>query len=194
MARSPFTIPLQTQRLTLTLPDIGNQQDLEAHLNFICLEAVARNLARVPHPYPDGELPKRYALWVKAHEENENDQTFLIRETATGDLVGSCGFQLDKKGTLFEPGYVLAPHVWGQGYATEALHALVCEGIRAFPTVQEVFSNHYADNPASGRVMEKIGMRFSHDEALPCLARGPGTYPAKVLSLPKDSPIWTQSR
>jgi len=47
---------------------------------------------------------------------------------------------------------------WNHGYCTEAARALVAYGFESFK-LQKFTSRHLADNPASGRVMEKIGMQ-----------------------------------
>jgi len=183
-------LPLSTARLTLELPDPSNTEDLAAHLAFVSLGQVARMLARVPHPYPQGELPRRYSLWRRAYEQDEDDLVFIVREQASGRLVGSCGFSLEQNRRRLEPGYVFAPEVWGRGYATEALAALLAAGLRAYPSVEQVEAPHFADNPASGRVMEKVGLRFDRDEIHACIARAAGEAPAKVFVLPDDSPLW----
>lgn len=60
-------------------------------------------------------------------------------------------------------GYCLSKNYWNQGYATEALQAvLTC----AFEQVgmNKLVAWHDEANPASGRVMAKAGMLFSHRE------------------------------
>jgi RimJ/RimL family protein N-acetyltransferase len=61
-----------------------------------------------------------------------------------------------------EIGWWLKPSVWGKGLASEGALALRDE---AFERVQldRIVSRHHAANPASGRVMEKIGMRFERE-------------------------------
>jgi RimJ/RimL family protein N-acetyltransferase len=76
-----------------------------------------------------------------------------------------------------EFGYWLARRHWGRGYATEAGRALLAtarDGLR----VKRLDSAHFLDNPASGRVLEKLGFapigmivpRYSagRGEAAPC--------------------------
>jgi RimJ/RimL family protein N-acetyltransferase len=47
---------------------------------------------------------------------------------------------------------------WGRGYASEAAAALLLHGFEHFP-LNRIFAMHFARNPASGRVLQKIGMR-----------------------------------
>lgn len=48
---------------------------------------------------------------------------------------------------------------WGNGYMTEAAAAVVAYGF-AHLNLQRIYAYHYARNPASGRVMQKIGMTY----------------------------------
>ena len=45
---------------------------------------------------------------------------------------------------------------WGRGYATEASAAFVDELFRRFP-LSAIHAEHFADNPASGAVLERVG-------------------------------------
>jgi ribosomal-protein-alanine N-acetyltransferase len=56
-------------------------------------------------------------------------------------------------------GYVLNRNYWNRGYMTEALK-LILELAFSKLGLNRVESNHYAGNEASGRVMEKCGMKF----------------------------------
>lgn len=83
-------------------------------------------------------------------------------DRATGDFVGWFSLRtLDEehpgKATL---GFRLRRAVWGQGYATEGVRALIRLGFTALG-VRRVVATTYQDNLASRRVMEKAGMRLS---------------------------------
>ncbi len=55
-------------------------------------------------------------------------------------------------------GYILNRAYWNRGYMSEALGLLLNYAFSVLE-LNRVESHHYADNPASGRVMEKCGMR-----------------------------------
>ncbi|GAA5513865.1 hypothetical protein Dcar01_02613 [Deinococcus carri] len=78
-------------------------------------------------------------------------------ERATLSAVGQMGAKgtPDARGDL-EIGYGLNPEVWGRGYATEAVGALV-GALLARPDVRRVTAQTATTNPASGRVLEKLG-------------------------------------
>ena len=61
-----------------------------------------------------------------------------------------------------EIGWMLAPRVWGQGYGTEAGRAVRDEAFERL-RLDSVVAVHHPGNPASGRIMEKLGMRHERD-------------------------------
>ena len=56
-------------------------------------------------------------------------------------------------------GYWIGKPFWGNGYCTEAAKEVVKYGFTALG-VTRIQATHFAQNPASGRVMEKIGMTY----------------------------------
>lgn len=78
---------------------------------------------------------------------------------ADSTAIGTIGFHgppdLRRQVTI---GYGLAPHSWGNGYATEAVHALI-EFCRTHPDVRSLAADTDHDNRASQRVLEKSGFR-----------------------------------
>jgi RimJ/RimL family protein N-acetyltransferase len=76
-----------------------------------------------------------------------------------GELIGTCGIRMDRpSSTEADIGYEIAPQYWGHGYATEACRAVVEFGIAELK-VHRIWSWCIADNVASSRVMEKLGMK-----------------------------------
>jgi [ribosomal protein S5]-alanine N-acetyltransferase len=78
----------------------------------------------------------------------------------TGEVIGSMGLEVanlhDCRG---EVGYCFAKQVWNQGYATEALRAVLWFGF-ATANFHRIEGCHSVRNPASGKVMSKAGMRL----------------------------------
>ncbi|RYD96725.1 MAG: N-acetyltransferase [Sphingomonadales bacterium] len=141
---------VRTERLTLR-PAWAEDAPLLAQA--IGHEEVVRNLARAPWPYPI-EAAESYV-------QSFGDPTevkFLIFQHVEGSirLIGGMGIG-PHKGDAHELGYWLTPDAWGRGYATEA-GAAVLRAARAVG-VRRVTAGHYVDNPASGRVLRKLGFR-----------------------------------
>ncbi len=77
---------------------------------------------------------------------------------AGGRLIGNCGIRLSPVDpTEAEIGYELAPDEWGHGYATEAAREIVRFGFEELG-VRRITAWTVADNVASIRVLEKLGM------------------------------------
>jgi RimJ/RimL family protein N-acetyltransferase len=129
----------------------GWAEDAPALAAAIADERIVRNLATAPWPYR-----LRDAEAFLAQPRDPVLPSFLIFERTGGEpeLVGSCGLGRRPSGAV-ELGYWIARHFWGRGFATEASAALV-DVARALrlPRLQ---ASHFLDNPASGRVLEKLG-------------------------------------
>lgn len=80
-------------------------------------------------------------------------------ERSGGSMIGNCGIRINDV-TLGEAniGYELAPVYWGRGYATEAARAIVSFGFDDLG-LHRIWAECIADNTASARVLEKLGMR-----------------------------------
>ena len=84
---------------------------------------------------------------------------FAVVTRNDAELVGTAGLRdIDREHGQAEMGFWIAVDRWRQGYATEAAQALLRFG---FETLQlnRIYAHHLLRNPASGRVLEKIGMR-----------------------------------
>ena len=134
---------------------------------------MARNLARLPHPY----APKDALDWVayadKARAQG-TEYAFVITHEEAG-VIGSVGFNRTK-GEAWEIGYWVDKAVQRKGVATEAARALLAWGEATFGVTQFI-AGHFQDNPASGRVLEKLGFERVGEKQLYSLARG-GKDPA----------------
>jgi RimJ/RimL family protein N-acetyltransferase len=76
-----------------------------------------------------------------------------------GRLIGNCGLRLDAVGArVGNIGYELDPRYWGRGFATEAAREMVRFGFEELG-LHRIWSWCVADNIASARVLEKLGMR-----------------------------------
>lgn len=129
----------------------GFPEDAPALAGAIADEAIARNLANVPWPYS-----MRDAEAFLASPRNPGLPTCLIFERGSGppQLAGACGLGRRPSGAI-ELGYWLARPFWGRGLATEACGALI-QIARALE-LPRIEGSHFLDNPASGRVLEKLG-------------------------------------
>ena len=131
----------------------GFPEDAPALAAAIADEAIVRNLATVPWPYS-----MRDAEAFLASPRDPILPSLLIFERGTGapQLVGACGLGRRPSGSV-EMGYWIARPYWSRGFATEACQALV-EIARALG-LNSLEGSHFIDNPASARVLEKLGFQ-----------------------------------
>lgn len=129
----------------------GFPEDAPALAQAIGDESIVRNLSTAPWPYR-----MRDAEAFLASPRDPVLPSFLIFERTQGapNLVGSCGLGRRASGAV-EMGYWIARSNWSRGFATEAGTALL--GIARTLGLQQVEGSHFLDNPASGRVLEKLG-------------------------------------
>jgi RimJ/RimL family protein N-acetyltransferase len=130
----------------------GWPEDWRDLLDRISDEAVVRNLATAPWPF--GEDHAR--AWLAERAEPRLPRLLVtLPGTKGAELVGCVG--LHRAGDSVELGYWIARGHWGRGFATEAVRAILSLA-RAIGHGR-VAAFHFADNPASGRVLEKLGFR-----------------------------------
>lgn len=122
-------------------------EDSAAILAGIGEEAIVRNLARAPWPYGLDDARAYAAL-----PQDPRLPHFLVTLPGLG-VIGSAGLG-DHQGEP-ELGYWIARAHWGQGYATEAGQAVM----RIARTLghRRITAGHFVDNPASGKVLRKLG-------------------------------------
>jgi RimJ/RimL family protein N-acetyltransferase len=138
---------------------------------------IARNLVRVPWPYG---LPEAESFLASPGDPLL--PSLLIAERTSSDplVIGGCGLRRRTSGAVQLGYWVARPH-WGRGIATEAATAIIdIARTLGFSTIE---ASHFLDNPASGRVLEKLGFEASGIVApLHCVARGE-QVPARLYRL-----------
>jgi [ribosomal protein S5]-alanine N-acetyltransferase len=127
--------------------------------------AVADTTLHIPHPYPDGAAE----AWIETHAPGwaaGRLASYAIVDAADGALRGAVALAVAPEHARAELGYWIGVPWWGRGLATEAARALVGFGFAGL-ALHRVQARHLTRNPASGRVMQKLGMRLEgvHREA-----------------------------
>jgi RimJ/RimL family protein N-acetyltransferase len=120
-------------------------------------EAISDTTLRIPYPY----TVEAALEWIGTHKSIRSKGWALfyaINLKETGDLIGSVGIDIDQLHSRAEIGYWIGKKYWNEGYATEAASCLLDYAFVSLK-VHKVVSHHFARNPASGRVLEKLGMK-----------------------------------
>jgi len=117
---------------------------------------IASTTIHLPHPYPDGAAE----MWINSHGPRWSERealTLAVAERAAGTLVGAIGLVITAADRRAELGYWIGRPYWNRGYATEAGRAVLDYGFGPLG-LHRIMARHLARNPASGRVMQKLGM------------------------------------
>ena len=165
---------VRTERLLLRP---GWVEDAPALTEAFAREHVVFNLARAPWPFAIGDAE---AYLGRDRKAGEADLMIFQRTMGAPRLIGGIGIA-DRDGEL-ELGYWIVPSHWGLGFATEAGHAVVAMA-RDTLRIRRLVSGHFSDNPASGRVLEKLGFVATGSELRPSAARG---YDVPCVTLALD--------
>jgi ribosomal-protein-alanine N-acetyltransferase len=145
---------LTTERLTLRPFIADDAFDIE---RLAGKREIADTTLTIPHPYPHGAA----AAWILTHTpawEAGTTATFAIVETESGRLVGVGSLMLNREHRRGELGYWIALDKWNQGYATESNQCLIDFGFEVLG-LHRIEARHFLRNPASGQVMQKLGMQ-----------------------------------
>lgn len=142
---------LETPRLKLR-PYID--ADIDELLPLVGTREVAATTLRIPHPYTRENAIAFLAL------TREPDKIWLaVTLRSDSRQVGGIGLRVDREHQNAELGYWLGASYWGQGFATEAGHAMLRYGFEELQ-LHRIFASHFKHNPASGRVLQKLGMKY----------------------------------
>jgi RimJ/RimL family protein N-acetyltransferase len=156
-------IEIETRRLKLRRLRMSDAQRIA---QFCDDPAVGRNLAMTPLPYL-GVAAEGWILITQARTPLGRDFVYAVELPGEG-LIGAIGAH--KRGEDgFEMGYWFGRPYWGQGFATEAATAFVSEAGK----LGELEAGHFVDNPASGRVLTKVGFAYT-GETKPMFSLGRG--------------------
>ncbi len=142
----------RTERLLLRP---GWREDAPALLAAIADERIVCNLAQAPWPY---RLSDAEAFLSRERKPHEPNCLIFLRTDGAPRLVGGAGFGRLPGSDELEFGYWLARPFWGRGFATEAGCALIANARHSL-RLKRLTAGHFTDNPASGRVLTKLGFR-----------------------------------
>lgn len=140
-----------------------NGGDVEAIVDVVGNWEVARHLARVPHPYGDADA--RFFL----ESIVPNEWAWAITLDGADRLIGVVGLTPEPGADTAELGYWLSESYWGQGIMTKAARAVVAFGFDQLK-LPYIKSGYFMSNPASGKVLRKLGFVETGRATRPCLA------------------------
>jgi RimJ/RimL family protein N-acetyltransferase len=144
---------LGTDRLTLRKFRVSDASRVE---ELAGAREVAEMTLNIPYPYESGLAEE----WFQSHQddfESGEGVVFALIRKDNLELIGAMGLIFTPRFHRAELGYWIGKPYWGLGYATEAAHEIVRYGFEE-RGLNRIYATHMTKNPASGRVMQKLGM------------------------------------
>ena len=150
-----FSMPtLETERLILRRIAMRDAKDI---FEYSRDPEVARHV--LWSAQKDIGEARDYCRYMMKRYRSDQPSSWGIIDKRTEHLVGTIGYMdYSEDNATVELGYSLARWMWNGGYMTEALRRVIAYTFEAMD-INRIEAQHELDNPASGRVMEKCGMR-----------------------------------
>ena len=143
---------LYTERLILRPHLIWDADELQRLIND---RDIASTTTNIPHPYTLEDAIDFLSKREESYERTGSPQFAITHKD--GNFIGGIGLNVNKTHESAELGYWIGKPYWGKGYCTEAAHAILKHGFEVM-RLNRIHATHFTRNPASGRVMQKIGM------------------------------------
>ena len=139
------TILIETERLCLRPL---KEADWHRLAQIGGVPEVARMMMYLTVPWPEASVKR----WINSGRYAGRPGYRLGICLQDGALIGTVGLGPDASVS-----YMVDRRYWGRGYATEALRAFISDCYGRFPALNRLEADHFADNPASGVVLRKLG-------------------------------------
>lgn len=144
-------ITIETERLLLRPLTVADANEV---FQWVSDERVSRYMV-----YTTYMNIRQVREWLASVEKDSSTHHFGFERRSDGVLIGSGDIGLHRENDCWGFGYNLRYDCWGTGYATEAAKAMIGFARKDFLAAHFV-SSHAEPNVASGRVMEKCGLKF----------------------------------
>ena len=151
---------MHTERLVLRSFTLNDAQDVQ---KLAGERDIAATTSSLPHPYEDGMAEE----WIRTHQSRLEDSKGVVwaitrkqnaSETST-ILIGAININVDKTEKIGELGYWIGKPYWNCGYCSEAAKVVLNYGLDVLK-LKSIHAFYFSKNPASGRILQKIGMNF----------------------------------
>lgn len=156
---------LNTNRLVLRPFRAEDASALHAQFDD---RAVARMVARGPHPYRI-ELASSWIAQQESARASGAEYRFCLELNAM--LTGCVSLRRNDDGVSYDLGYWVGEAWRDRGFVSEAVQRVVAFAVEELG-VMRLTAGHFLDNPASGRVLDKCGFRYTGEDMQHCAARG----------------------
>jgi ribosomal-protein-alanine N-acetyltransferase len=149
----PTHASLETSRLILRSLSLADAPSLQTAASD---REVADTMISLPHPYPEGEA-ERYIQAQLAASDAGRSFAFAIERKAEPGLCGVIEISsIEREHAQAELRFWLAVALWGQGYMSEVLQAILRFGFEDL-NLNRIDAYHLARHPASGKLFQDNG-------------------------------------
>ena len=146
---------IETARLRLRPLEIRDAPLIHAAASA---REISDTMISIPHPYPQGEAD-RYVNHQMSERNTGRSAAFVIEDKAQASFYGLVEVRnIDQEHSLAELSFWLTSNVWGRGYMSEVVRAIVQYTFDKLQ-VNRLYAYHMVRNPASGRVLKKNGFK-----------------------------------
>jgi RimJ/RimL family protein N-acetyltransferase len=146
-------VKLKTERLLLQIVERKDAPTIQLLVND---KEIARNTRTIEYPYPDGAAEEFIETQLKLFDEGKS-YAFSICLNETNEMIGVIGLHISTENHNAELGYWVGRDYWSQGFCTEAAKPVIEFGFERLG-LHRIYASHVSRNPASGKVLAKIGM------------------------------------
>ena len=145
------TKSIETERLILRKLRFDDAEDIFCYCGD-------RTIVSTPHKNVD-QTKNELKKWIKDYEKKDTYEWGIELKTIRKIIGVIFVVVKDDKNEVCTIAYTLSKKYWNNGYATEALYH-VLRYLLNVVGYNRVEGGYFVDNPASGRVQEKAGMKY----------------------------------
>ena len=150
------TIELESNRLLFRKASINDSKDM--FNNWASDKEVTKYLSW--DAYEKEENAVSYLKYLEEEYTKDNFYNWIVVSKEDNTPIGTIGaVDIDIKNNTVEIGYYYGRKWWGKGLATESLKRVIKFFFEEVE-VETIYADHIDANPASGKVMEKAGMKY----------------------------------
>lgn len=148
-----MSIKLETARLTLQtfqMEDANRISELANHKQLA-------DILGLPHPY-ELQVAKDWIAIQPRQIKEGIEYPLTIRSKEISAIIGTITLRIDKNNNKGELGYWIGADYWGEGFATEAVDAMIEFGFKHLD-LNKVWASVLVKNKASSAVLRKVGLQ-----------------------------------
>lgn len=148
---------LETKRLLLKS---YRHEYADAIYSVVSQAEIADTMITIPHPYPKELVNEWIDYLQKSAKQGTAFEFAIFLKEKPEKYIGNCGLvSISNTHKKAEIAYFIDKNEWGKGYATEVASSMISYGFEELG-LERIYGHCMSRNPASRKVMEKIGFQF----------------------------------